>query len=228
MKKFNVTTALAAVTLAAASLATPLSAQAQDYRNANCSDGSNAVLGAIAGGVAGAAIGDGVARRGQSTEIGILGAIIGGVAGAAVGDSISDCENRDRTNRRVTTTSYPTRTTSNRTYTSSNPVVYTSTSPVYRQNQGYTTSRPVYSTTVNYGHNSRNNVADRIYQIDRRIDDLCRELDYLKAQRRRSGRHHGVSRQVENLEYRIADLRRERKYLKKSSKRSNRSFRRSY
>jgi uncharacterized protein YcfJ len=72
LKNAKVTTALAAVTLAAATLATPLSAQAQDYRNydRDCQDTSNSVLGAVVGGTAGAAIGDRIAGRGQSTEIG--------------------------------------------------------------------------------------------------------------------------------------------------------------
>jgi len=166
MKNLKISTALAAVTLAAASLATPLTAQANNFGN-NCADESTTVLGAIAGGVAGAAIGDGVAGRGQSTEIGILGAVLGGVAGAAIGDSISGCENYDP-NRQAypTTTSYPTTSypTTNGVYTSQQPVyappttvyseprtVYTSPRivtptppPVYTQPQ-VVTSAPVYT-----------------------------------------------------------------------------------
>jgi len=57
--------------------ATPASAQ---FNN----NGGGQLLGALIGGTAGAAIGDGIAPRGRSTEFGIAGGLIGGVAGAAI------------------------------------------------------------------------------------------------------------------------------------------------
>ena len=208
MKNINVKTALTAVTLAAAAIATPLSAQARDY-NDKCSDTSNAILGAVVGGTAGAAIGDGIASRGNSTEIGILGAIIGGVAGAAVGDSASDCEHDDRyrTNRynngRVTTTThYPARTTTHY--------------PTRTTSSGYQTAGyPVRTTT--YGTNrGYNNTRNRLYDVQCRIDELKRERDFLRKERRRSrGNNRKIERRLDRVEYRLDELKRERKYLRK-------------
>jgi len=52
--------------------------------HAQFNNGGNQLLGAAIGGVAGAALGDGIAGRGQSTEFGIAGGILGGIAGAAI------------------------------------------------------------------------------------------------------------------------------------------------
>lgn len=214
MKNINVKTALTAVTLAAAAIATPLSAQARDY-NDKCGDTSNAVIGAVVGGTAGAAIGDRIASRGNSTEIGILGAIIGGVAGAAVGDSASDCENDNRyrnashNNGRVTTTThYPARTTTHyptRTTTTTNRVYQTA---------GH--SGRSYRTTT-YGNNrGYHNTTQRLYQVQNQIDELKREREFLKKERRRSySNKRRIERRLNYVENCLDDLRRERKQLRK-------------
>jgi len=178
MKNLKLKTALAAVTLAAASLATPYSAQAQDFRNVNCSDTTNSVIGAIAGGTAGAAIGDRVARRGQSTEIGILGAVIGGIAGAAIGDSASDCENFNNRSNRVITSSAP---------------VYTAPTTVYSSPRTVYTSPRVVTQRSYSSNRGFNQTRNRLIEIDYEIDRLCSEIDYLKAQRRRSRHSSGLS-----------------------------------
>lgn len=214
MKNINVKTALTAVTLAAAAIATPLSAQARDY-NDKCGDTSNAVIGAVVGGTAGAAIGDRIASRGNSTEIGILGAIIGGVAGAAVGDSASNCEHDNRysnnsyNNGRVTTTThYPARTTTQyptRTTTSTNRVYQTA---------GH--SGRSYGTTT-YGNNrGYNNTTQRLYQVQIQIDDLKRERDFLKKERRRSySNNRQIDRRLNHVENWLDSLKRERTQLRK-------------
>ena len=217
MKNLKLKTALAAVTLAAASLATPYSAQAQDFRNANCSDTTNSVIGAIAGGTAGAAIGDRVARRGQSTEIGILGAVIGGIAGAAIGDSASDCENFNNRSNRVITSSAPVYTAPTTVY-SSPRTVYTSPRVV--------TQSPVYRTNTSYSSNRGfNQTRNRLIEIDYELDRLCSEIDYLKAQRRRSRHSSGLRSQIKQLEYRVDALERERKQIKKFGFNNRNSFR---
>ena len=239
MKNLKLKTALAAVTLAAASLATPLSAQAQDFRNGqnfrnnniDCSDTSNTVLGGLAGGVAGAAIGDGIAGRGQSTEIGILGAVIGGIAGAAIGDSASGCENFDRSNVGFTQQA-PVYSQQAPVYTQQAPV-YTQPTTVYSNppRTVYTSPRivtpaPVYNTTTSYSSNRGfNQGQNRLFQIDREIDRLCHEIDYLKAQRRRSRHSSGLKSQIKQLEYRVDDLRRERKQIQKYGSNSRNSYR---
>lgn len=219
MKNINVKTALTAVTLAAAAIATPLSAQARDY-NDKCGDTSNAVIGAVVGGTAGAAIGDRIASRGNSTEIGILGAIIGGVAGAAVGDSASDCEHDNRysnnsyNNGRVTTTThYPARTTTQY------PTRTTTHYPTQTTNRVYQTaghSGRSYGTTT-YGNNrGYNNTTQRLYQVQIQIDDLKREREFLKKERRRSySNDRQINRRLNRVENRLDDLRRERKQLRK-------------
>ena len=77
--KTSLTFKTAAVALAVTTLtfATPASAQ---FNN----NGSGQLLGALIGGTAGAALGDGIAPRGRSTEYGIAGGLIGGIAGAAI------------------------------------------------------------------------------------------------------------------------------------------------
>jgi hypothetical protein len=58
------------------------------YRGSRCSNGTG---GTIIGGVAGAAIGDRVARRGSRTEGAILGAAIGALGGRAIDKATSRC-----------------------------------------------------------------------------------------------------------------------------------------
>ena len=208
MTKLNIKTALTAVTLAAATFAAPLSAQAADY-NRNCNDTTNSVAGGLIGGSVGAAIGEGIAGRGDRTEGAILGAIIGGIAGAAIGDGASDCErNTSRTNSRTVVTNYPTRTVAANT-------VYS--------NRGY--SNAGYNrgvTTVSYGHDNRNNSKDRLYRLDREIDDLCQERIYLKKKIRSTrGYNPSLERRLDGINYKLAELERERKLVKKAANRRN-------
>jgi len=169
MKNVKIKTALTAVTLAAAAIATPLSASAADYRK--CNDTVNGVAGGVIGGSVGAAIGESIAGRGDRTEGAVLGAIIGGIAGAAVGDGASDCEKHTRNTRRAvnTTNHYPTRTQNYPVRTQTYPGRTTtrgyqtvghrghSTSRGYSESRGYNTSR---------GYSRR---ADPLYRIDRDI-----------------------------------------------------------
>lgn len=80
-----------------ASLATaavvPTTASAQDYYRSDCSRqrSSNAVGGAIVGGIAGALIGNGVASRGSRGAGTAIGAGVGAAVGAGVGSSSTDC-----------------------------------------------------------------------------------------------------------------------------------------
>lgn len=211
MTNVKTKTALAAVTLAAATLITPLSASAADYRK--CNDTTNGVVGGVIGGSVGAAIGEEIAGRGDRTEGAVLGAIIGGIAGAAIGDGASDCEKDKRyNNRRTVTTHYPTRTTN--THRGYQTVGHNSHRNSNR-NRNYGYNRGYNQTSYGYGRRG-----DRLYQIDRQIDDLRRERAYLKDERRRS-RHYrpGIERRLDRIAYRLDELKRERKRIKKRKNR---------
>lgn len=210
MTKLNLKTALTAVTLAAATFAAPLSAQASDY-NRKCNDTTNSVAGGLIGGSVGAAVGEQIAGRRDRTEGAVIGAIIGGLAGAAIGDGASDCErdnvrsydNRGRNyntsnNRYVTTTRYPSRN-----------VVSNTGFQTVGFNRGF--------SNVSYGHTDRISLNRRLHRIDRQIEDLRRECAYLLSQRKRSRRgRHGIDRRLDQISYSLKQLERERKQLKKA------------
>ena len=211
MTNVKIKTALTAVTLAAAALATPLSASAADYRK--CNDTTNGVAGGLIGGTVGAAIGEEIAGRGDRTEGAVLGAIIGGIAGAAIGDGASDCEKDNRyNNRRVVTTQYPTRTvTTTRGY----------------QTVGHTGHRGTTTTHRNYGYDrgydrGYSRRVDPLYRIDREIQQTRREGDRLKRQLRNSrGYRPGLHRALEANGRQLKYLKRERKRIKKYNNRHN-------
>ena len=78
---------LAAVVIAATTISFAGTANAHDngyYHKHQNSNSGNQLLGAVIGGVAGAALGDAIAPRGQSTEFGVAGGLIGGALGASV------------------------------------------------------------------------------------------------------------------------------------------------
>lgn len=209
MKNVNLKTALTAVTLAAAAFATPLSASAADYRK--CNDTTNGIAGGVIGGSAGAAIGESIAGRGNRTEGAILGAIIGGIAGAAVGDSASNCEKDTRyDNRRVVTTTnhYPTRTVVTR------PVVHT---------VGYSTSNNRNYRANDHGNSRR---VDPLYRIDREIEQTRREGDRLKREIKyaRRGNRRGLQRALDANCRQLDYLKSERKRIKKSANNSYRNY----
>ena len=220
MKNVKIKTALTAVTLAAAALATPLSASAADYRK--CNDTTNGVAGGLIGGSVGAAIGEGIAGRGDRTEGAVLGAIIGGIAGAAIGDGASDCEKNTRTNRRVVTTTnhYPTRTQTYPTRTQTYPTRTTSRGYQTVGHSGHnhrtTTNRTYgntrgYNTSYGYGR-----TADPLYRIDREIEETRREGKRLKRELKYGyGHRRGLRRALEANGYRLEQLKRERKRIKK-------------
>jgi len=76
--------AVIAVATTAFAMSAPAHAQFNNTNFNNSSNSGNQVLGALIGGVAGAALGDGIAPRGLSDEFGIAGGLLGGVAGAAI------------------------------------------------------------------------------------------------------------------------------------------------
>jgi len=90
----------------------------------------------------------------------------------------------------------------------------------------YNTQSPVYTSTTYNSNRGFNNDRNRLFQIDREIDRLCHEIDYLKDQRRRSrGKNSGLKSRIKQLEYRVDDLERERKQIRKYSKNNRNSFR---
>jgi len=207
-------TALAAVTLAAAVFVTPLSASAADYRK--CKDTVNGVTGSVIGGSVGAVAGREIAGRGDRTEGAVIGAIIGGIAGAAIGDGASDCEKDVRYNeRRVVTTRnhYPTRTTNtHRGYQTvgHNGHNRRTTNRNYGYDRGYGQDR---------GYNRR---ANRLYQIEREIDQTRREGDRLKRRLRNSyGPRPRLRRAIDENGRHLKYLKKERKRIKKASNRRN-------
>ncbi len=219
MTHLKIKTALTAVTLAAATLAMPLSAQAGDY-NRKCNDTTNGVAGAVIGGTVGAAIGDGLAGRGDSTEAGILGAIIGGIAGAAIGDSASGCENDHK--YRTTTTRYPTTTTYTPRHSSHGQTRGYSQNSGYSRNSGY--NRTSGYQTVGHRSSRRSGYngystgynSDPLYQIDREIERVRFEGDNLKRELKYSrGYNSDISRRLTENGYRLEQLKRERKRIKK-------------
>jgi uncharacterized protein YcfJ len=224
MKNAKTKTALAAVALAAATFATPLTASAADYRK--CKDTNNGVAGGVIGGSVGAAIGEQIAGRGDRTEGAVLGAIIGGIAGAAIGDGVSDCEKDKRFNdRRHVTTYYPTQTrNTNRGYR--NVGHHSNRNRSY----GYNQRNRNYSYDRGYGHThyGRSGRAERLYQIDRQIDDLRRERAFIKEECRRSRyARPRLERRLDKIAYRLDELKRERKRLKKG-KDYRRDYRHAY
>lgn len=81
---------LAAVVIAATTISFASTASAHDngyYHQHQNSNTGNQLLGAVIGGVAGAALGDAIAPRGQSDEFGIAGGLIGGTLGASLAGS---------------------------------------------------------------------------------------------------------------------------------------------
>ena len=202
--------ALAAVTLAAATLALPVSAQAQSFNDRNCSDTANAVLGGVVGGTLGTVIGEEIAGRRDRTEGAILGGIIGGIAGAAIGDGASDCENRN-TGFRTTT----------RGRTLSSPIV--SRPVVGVQNVGFRTrnNTPRFQTT-SFGHGHK---VDPLYKIDREIDQLRYERDRLKKELKYSrGYNPRIERRLDRIAYELDCLKVERKRIKKYGISSRRAY----
>ncbi len=215
MQNVKTKTALAAVTLAAATLITPLSASAADYRK--CNDTTNGVVGGVIGGSVGAAIGEEIAGRGDRTEGAVLGAIIGGIAGAAIGDGASDCEKDKRyNNRRVvtTTTHYPTRTTN--THRGYQTVGHNGHRDYNRRNRNYGYDRG-YSRRV-----------DPLYRIDREIEQTRREGRRLKRELRNSRYHRpGLRRALDANGRHLEYLKRERKRIKRAEYRRD-DYRRDY
>jgi uncharacterized protein YcfJ len=67
-----------------------------DFYDASCRDRrtNNATAGGIIGALAGAALGRGVASRGNRAEGTVLGAVVGGAAGVAIGRSTAKCDDR--------------------------------------------------------------------------------------------------------------------------------------
>ncbi len=222
MKNVKIKTALTAVTLAAAALATSLPAYAGEYKR-NCNDTTNGVAGGLIGGSVGAAIGEGIAGRGDRTEAAVLGAIIGGIAGAAIGDGATDCEKDTRydTRRVVSTTNhYPTRTTN--THRGYQTVGHSN-----HRDRGYRTTRRDYGsnrgyTSYGYGHN-----ADPLRRIDREIERTRREGDRLKRELRYArGYRPDLRRALTANGYRLDELKRERKRIKKYSNNRRNDYRR--
>lgn len=202
-KTRNVKTALAAVTLAAATFALPTAAQAGNYKR-NCADTENAILGGVVGGSLGTVIGEEIAGRGDKTEGAVLGAIIGGIAGAAIGDGANDCEKDKRRYR--TDNHYPTTTT----YGHRNSGYQT---VGHRSNRGY---------SYNRGHR-----ADPLYRIDREIEQTRREGKRLKRELKYArGYRPDLRRAIDRNGYRLEQLKRERKRIKKYGTYRNNDYRR--
>lgn len=202
-KTTTVKTALAAVTLAAATFALPATAQAGNSYNKNCSDTENAVLGGVVGGSLGTVIGEEIAGRGDKTEGAILGAIIGGIAGAAIGDGANDCEkNKPRyrtTNHYPATTTYGTRNSGYQTV---------------GHRSGRHTSHNGYQRTR--GYSSRGYNSDPLYRIDREIERVRFEGEQLEREIRYSrGYRPDLHRRLDENGYRLKQLKKERKRIKK-------------
>lgn len=229
MKNVKIKTALTAVTLAAAALATSLPAYAAGEYQRNCNDTTNGLAGGVIGGSVGAAIGESIAGRGDRTEGAILGAIIGGIAGAAVGDGASDCEkdNRYDTRRVVTNTNhyptrtrnYPTRTTT--THRGYQTVGHPSNNGRRRghSNRHYGSDRGY--TTTSYGYN-----ADPLFRINREIEQTRREGDRLKRELKYSNGHRrGLRRALEANGRQLDYLKKERRRIKKYSDQRRNDYR---
>lgn len=198
-KTKTVKTALAAVTLAAATFALPATAFAGNSYNKNCADTENAILGGVVGGSLGTVIGEEIAGRGDKTEGAILGAIIGGIAGAAIGDGANDCEKTDKRYR--TANQYPTRTT----YGNNNARVQTVGHKSHRR----------HTTHNDYGYN-RGYRVDPLERVKREIERTRYEGDRLKRELKYSrGYRPDLRRAIEANGYRLDQLKREKRRIKK-------------
>lgn len=207
----TVKTALAAVTLAAATFALPTAAFAGDYRK-DCSDTENAILGGVVGGSLGTVIGEEIAGRGDRTEGAVLGAIIGGIAGAAIGDGASDCEKRTTRTRSYNKRGYPVRTTT-RGHSGYQTVGHNG----HRGHNGHNRNRNRNHNT-GYGYDTRRH--DPLYQIDRQIEEVRREGDRIKREIKYSRYYNPRLEQArERNGRRLKNLKRERKRIKQFNER---------
>ena len=101
MQKAFKNAAVAAMTAAAgltAVVTTPNIASAQPYYGYGADCGQrrtgNTIAGAIIGGIAGAFIGNGVARHGERGDGALIGGALGAAGGAAIGNSSTSCYDR--------------------------------------------------------------------------------------------------------------------------------------
>ena len=215
------TNKIAAVTLSVAAglatLAMPITANAQNYYNnsyeaCKSADKEAQLVGGLLGAVVGGVLGSQVSGNGARTEGSVLGAVLGGAAGAGIGDGQHKCGTNTQYNQRQTTTY-------DRGYAPA-PAVYNSGntyggSVVTVGHSGYnnrsTTTRG-YDRAYDPGYDRRDR---RLRQIEYRIEQTRREIDRLERRARYNGRHYP--------ERRINELGRELKRLKKERKRVKRS-----
>ena len=208
---------LVAITLAAATLVSPLTANAQDFSNRRGNNDAGAqIAGGLIGGSVGAILGEEIAGRGNRTEGAVLGAIIGGVAGAAIGEGVADGNKTSvRSNRRFRqnrfNNGFNNRGFRNRGF----------------GNRGFNTrfvnNRRGFNHNRGFGHNISASSYTQIDRIDYRLDvlkqdrrNICAELEY-------KGHDPYLKDRLAKVEYEIAELKERRRYLKRKIK-TNRRF----
>ena len=219
-------TRLVALTLAAATLVAPFTANAQFSSRSNNNNAGAQVAGGLIGGSIGAILGEEVAGRRNRTEGAVLGAIIGGVAGAAIGDGIADDNsrsNRGFTNNRGFT--------SNRGFTNNRGFNNRGVSTqVVIRNNGFGNSR-INSQRFGYGQQLSANTFHKIDKIDYRLETLKYEQDDIYAALKYDGRNRRyLKKRLIDIECEIDELKDRRRFLKRSLRKNIRSnsFRRGY
>lgn len=193
MKMLYRTPTLAAALLAAVTLSTPLTAQAQSYgamsyEDCKKRDADNKITGGIIGAIAGGVLGSQVSGSGARTEGSVLGAAIGAAAGAGIGGEKRDCKD---IYHRVGASQY-----SGNSYRTYPPRTYsgasygTIPSRTYGSTYGSRTYDTGYTTTSHRGHYGSGHRYDRgrsydpLARVDRRIHRLRQEGRRLRDQAR--------------------------------------------
>lgn len=222
MAHLNAKKTLTAVALAAATIATPAFAHANNYATTSynsyhddCrSNIDEQVLAGAVGAVLGGVLGSQVSGNGARTEGSVLGAVLGGAAGAAIADGNNDCDKiRKRsvsnTQSRVYDQGY-----TNTGYSSGRRV---SSRTVYTAPRVTTVSTGGYSDR-GYGYNNRGGY-DPIDRINRRMDHLRKERAALKREQSYYGHSRRIDRRLYDIKCELADLKDRKKYVKKVERR---------
>lgn len=217
MAKLNAKTTLAAVALAAATIATPAISHAGNYSTTAFEDcrtntEDQVVAGAI-GAVLGGVLGSQVSGNGARTEGSVLGAVLGGAAGAAIADGNNDCDKiRKRSTYNTTSRGYDRGYTTNRT-------VYTSPRVTTVHHRDYGNRRGYNRGTRGYDRGYDRGGYDRVDRINRRMDYLRSERAELKREQSYYGYSRRIDRRLNQIAYELDDLKKRKRRVKKVERR---------
>ncbi|MEP1230506.1 MAG: glycine zipper 2TM domain-containing protein [Litorimonas sp.] len=190
---------LVAITLAAATLVSPLTANAQNFSSRQSNNDAGAqIAGGLIGGSLGAILGEEIAGRGNRTEGAIVGAIIGGVTGAAIGEGIAS---DNKTTRRVT---------NNSRFNNSGFTTRISTN-----NRGFNSNQGFNHRVAASSYTQIDKIDYQLNALKRDRHDICVELEY-------RGYNPYLKKRLAQIDYEILELKDRRQFLKR--KKNTRRF----